>query len=36
LSDRLPRPDRVWNRIPDAVRQRIIKLALDELPGLIG
>src|SRR5262249_4818220 len=25
-----PRPDRVWNRIPDAVRQRIIRLALDE------
>ena len=24
------RPDRVWNRIPDAVRQQIIKLALDE------
>jgi hypothetical protein len=23
-------PDRVWNRIPDAVRERIIKLALDE------
>jgi putative transposase len=30
LSDRSPRPDRVWNRIPDAVRQKIIKLALDE------
>jgi hypothetical protein len=25
-----PRPDRVWNRIPDAVHQQIIKLALDE------
>jgi len=30
LGDRSPRPDRVWNRIPDAVRQRIIRLALDE------
>ena len=24
-----PRPDRVWTRIPDAVHERIIKLALD-------
>src|SRR5271154_1609466 len=24
------RPDRVWNRIPDPERQRIIELALDE------
>jgi putative transposase len=30
LGDRSPRPDRVWNRIPDTVRQRIIRLALDE------
>ena len=30
LNDRSPRPDRVWNRIPDDVRQRIINLALDE------
>jgi putative transposase len=30
LSDRSPRPGRVWNRIPDVVRQRIIKFALDE------
>ena len=30
LNDRSPRPDRVWNRIPDAVRQQIIELALDE------
>jgi len=30
LADRSPRPDRVWNWIPDAVRERIIKLALDE------
>src|SRR6266545_3615157 len=27
LADRSPRPDRVWNRIPDAVRQRIRTLA---------
>ena len=30
LADRSPRPDRVWNRIPDDVRERIIKRALDE------
>ena len=30
LGDRSPRPDRVWNRIPDDVRERIINLALDE------
>jgi transposase InsO family protein len=30
LNDRSPRPDRVWNRIPDPQRQRIIELALDE------
>ena len=30
LSDRSPRPDRVWNRIPDMVCEWIIKLALDE------
>jgi putative transposase len=30
LNDRSPRPDRVWNRIPDRQRQRIIELALDE------
>ena len=29
LGDRSPRPDRVWNQIPDVVRQRIIRLALD-------
>ena len=27
LDDRSPRPDRVWNRIPDDVRERIRKLA---------
>jgi putative transposase len=30
LNDRSPRPDRVWNRIADRERQRIINLALDE------
>jgi transposase InsO family protein len=30
LDDRSPRPDRVWNRIPDEVRERIRTLALDE------
>ena len=30
LEDRSPRPLRVWNRIPDDVRQRIVDLALDE------
>ena len=25
-----PRPDRVWNRIPDTVRENVIQLALDE------
>jgi putative transposase len=29
LSDHRSQPDRVWNRIPDAVRQQIIDLALD-------
>src|SRR3712207_6416340 len=30
LADRSPRPDRVWNRIPDARRGRILDLALAE------
>jgi putative transposase len=30
LGDRPSRPDRVWNRIPDAVRGRILDLALAE------
>ena len=30
LEDCTPRPKRVWNRIPDAVRERIVHLALDE------
>ena len=28
-KDRSPQPSRVWNRIPDEVRQRIVDLALD-------
>ena len=30
LEDRSPHPGRVWNRIPDDVRDRIVDLALDE------
>ena len=30
LNDRSPRPDRIWNRIPDDVRENLIQLALDE------
>jgi putative transposase len=30
LEDHRPCPKRVWNRIPDAIRQQIIQLALDE------
>ena len=30
LEDRSPRPNRVWNRIPDEIRDRIVGLALDE------
>ncbi len=29
LQDKVPQPNRVWNRIPDAVRDRLIMLALD-------
>jgi transposase InsO family protein len=29
LADRKPAPKRVWNRIPDTVREKIIALALD-------
>ncbi len=35
LDDRSPRPDRVWNRIPDDIRERIVQLALDE-PTLVA
>jgi putative transposase len=30
LEDRSPRPRRVWNRIPEPVRERIVELALDK------
>ena len=30
LEDRSPRPGKVWNRIPDEVRQKVVDLALDE------
>jgi hypothetical protein len=30
LEDRPSRPSRVWNRIPDAVRDQIVDLALGE------
>ena len=30
LEDRPPRPGRVWNRIPEEVRDRIVELALNE------
>ncbi len=30
LEDRRPRPCRVWNRIPEPVRERIVDLALDK------
>jgi putative transposase len=30
LEDRSPKPLRVWNRIPDNVRQQIVDLALEE------
>jgi len=29
LGDRSPRPDRVWNRIPEAISSQIIDLALE-------
>ena len=30
LEDQSPKPSRVWNRIPDDVREQIVKLALKE------
>ncbi len=30
LEDRSPRPDRVWNRIPDDIRDRLLRLSLGE------
>ena len=32
LADRPSRPDRIWNRIPEAIRCQIVDLALDQ-PG---
>ena len=30
LEDRSPRPRRVWNRIPDAIRDKLVQLALEQ------
>ncbi len=30
LEDHRPKPRRVWNRLPDAVRDKVLALALDE------
>ena len=30
LGDRSPRPSRVWNRIPDPIRDKLIQLALEQ------
>src|SRR6202051_4718016 len=30
LEDRSSKPKQVWNRIPDAIRGRVVELALDE------
>src|SRR5262245_48524998 len=30
LKDKSPQPRRVWNRIPDDVREQLVQLALDE------
>jgi len=30
LEDKSPKPGRVWNRIPDDIRERIVNLALEE------
>jgi transposase-like protein len=30
LEDRKPHPGRAWNRIPDEIRERIVRSALDE------
>ena len=30
LEDRRPQPKRVWNRIADDVREKVLELALDE------
>ena len=30
LEDKAPKPDRVWNRIPDDIRQRIVMMAFEQ------
>ena len=30
LEDRSPRPSRVWNRIPDPIRDKLVRLALEQ------
>ena len=30
LEDKPPKPDRVWNRIPDDVRQRVVMMAFEQ------
>ncbi|KIN72597.1 Helix-turn-helix domain containing protein, Fis-type [Sulfitobacter guttiformis KCTC 32187] len=30
MQDRSPKPKHVWNRIPDDVRRKVVKLALKE------
>ena len=30
LDDRSPKPGRVWNRIPDDIREQVLDMALDE------
>jgi transposase-like protein len=30
LKDQAPKPNHVWNRIPDNVRRKVVKLALSE------
>ena len=30
LEDRSPKPSRIWNRVPNDVRQQVVDLALDE------
>jgi len=30
LNDQSPRPSRVWNRIPEAIRESVVDLALEQ------
>ena len=30
LADKSPKPSKVWNRIPDDIRDKVVKLAIDE------